>query len=85
MAKLTNVTIVYRDGRSEEVPLLPIGMVMAERHFKGAMPGYEGTCYATWAILKPDLGFDEWLESLADLTSEEADTLPLPEEPPPAS
>lgn len=70
----TTVTVTYEDGRTDSIPVLPIGLVKAERHFKGELPRVEGTLYAAWAVLKPDVGFEDWLASLAaiDEQTEEA-------------
>lgn len=78
------VTVTYEDGRSDSVRLLPIGLVLAERHFKGALPPMEGSLYATWALLKPGIDFEAWLGTITNATEvAEEDTAPLPEGPPP--
>ena len=77
------VTVTYEDGHSDEVRVLPIGLVMAERHFKGDLPRIEGTLYAAWATLKPGVAFDAWMENIVDVDETEEQMGPLPEGPPP--
>lgn len=77
------VTITHEDGHTDEVRVLPIGLVLAERHFKGDLPRIEGTLYAAWATLKPATKFDEWMASIVNVDETEESVAPLPEGPPP--
>lgn len=78
------VTVEYEDGKTDTVRLLPIGLVKAERHFKGQLPPVEGSLYAAWVQLKPGPSFDDWLGSLVSIREQNEDEVPLPEEPSPA-
>lgn len=66
----TQVTVTYEDGREDAIQVLPIGYVLAERHFAGRLPPLEGTLYAAWATLRPEAKYDEWLASLTSATEE---------------
>lgn len=80
----TTVTVSYEGDRTETITVLPIGLVIAERHFKGSLPPVEGTLYAAWACLKPGIGFEQWLGSLTAISEKQDDSDPLAEEPSPA-
>ncbi len=58
------VTISYDDGHVDEVILRPVALVAAERHFKGAIPGMEGTLWAAHYQLRAAVPFADWLESI---------------------
>jgi hypothetical protein len=60
------VTLVYRDDTkpADEVILRPLALVAAERHFRGAIPGAEGTLYAAWHQLGQPGTFADFLDSL---------------------
>lgn len=76
--------VSYQDGRTETISSRPVGLVAAERHYKGDVPPFEGTCYAVWFQLHTDVPFDEWLESVEDIEQDEkAVPVPPPEPPPP--
>lgn len=77
------VRLNYTDGREETISVRPVGLVAAERHYKGTVPPFESTCYAAWYSLRPGIDFEEWLESLDDVNAEEAEPGPPPEQPPP--
>lgn len=80
---MSRVTISYVDGREETVTIRPVGLIAAERHYKGdSIPAFESTCYAAWASIKPGVGFEEWLETLEDVNREE-EAPPPPVPPPP--
>ncbi len=65
------VSVAYVDGTSAEVVLRPFALVAAERHFRGSIPGMEGTLYAAWHQLGQPGTFADWLESL-EAVGEEA-------------
>lgn len=74
----STVTVTYEDGHQDTIRILPIGLVLAERHFgKAEIPRIEGTMYAAWSLLKPDARFDDWLASLVDI-DEQAEESPGP-------
>lgn len=80
---MARVKVIYADGREESVSMRPMGLVAAERHYKGDVPPFEGTCYAVWALLRPGPVFEEWLDSLEDVEQEESTPEVPPSEPPP--
>lgn len=65
------VTLNYDDGTVEEVVLKPVSLVAAERHFKGSIPGMEGTLWAAHYQLRKEATFADWLESL-EMAGDEA-------------
>lgn len=69
--------VTYEDGREESFALLPFGFVLAERHFSGDVPPFEGTLYAAWAIHKPNDDFEAWCRSLASMQEVDKE-VPLP-------
>lgn len=68
------VDVYYVDGidRADdlEVPLRPVSMVAAERHFKGTVPPAEGTMWAVHHHLCHERGleatFGDWLADWVD-------------------
>lgn len=79
------VTITYEDGRQDAIRILPLGLVAAERHFKGAnIPAIEGTLYAAWYLLKPGSDFEEWMSTLVDIDEKGEEPVPptQPDQPP---
>ena len=52
------VTLNYDDGTLEEVVLKPVSLVAAERHFKGSIPGMEGTLWAAHYQLRKEATFE---------------------------
>lgn len=62
------VAVQYEDGTGDTVILKPVALVAAERHFKGNMPGVEGTLWAAHYLLTREGtvtdSFADWLERL---------------------
>lgn len=79
------VTLQFDDGTTAEIELRMPLMVQAERHFKGAVPALEGTLWCCWKHLKPGLPFDQWMDTVDDMSKPdgEAVSAPLVEEPEP--
>lgn len=67
------ISVEYDGGGADTVVLKPVALVAAERHFKGQLPGIEGSLWAAWWQLgrevpsSPAAGasFGDWLDSLA--------------------
>lgn len=84
MALILSVT--YEDGNSEDIRIKPAGIVAAERHYGGDMPGIEGTIYAAWftkGMPGGDDGFEAWLNGLADASDHKETSPPLAQGPSP--
>ena len=85
MAK-TSVTLTYEDGRTETIVLRPVGLVAAERHFKGdTSHAIEMTFWAAWYLKGMPSTFDEWLATLEDISEKSEPVVPLDKEPSPGS
>lgn len=67
------ISVEYEAGGADSVVLRPVALVAAERHYKGQLPGIEGSLWAAWWQLakespsSPAAGstFGDWLDSLA--------------------
>ena len=81
MALILSVT--YEDGNSEDIRIKPAGIVAAERHYGGDMPGIEGTIYAAWFTKGMPGDFDAWLGSLEDASDHKETSPPLAQGPSP--
>lgn len=69
------ITVTYTDGRTDSVTLRPVGLIAAERHFKGTPPQVEGTLYAAWWQLSREQdgelpNFGDWLDDLDAIAEE---------------
>lgn len=63
----TVARITFENGDVEDIKIKPGDLVMAERHFKGALPNVEGTLYAAWHRLGRPGGFDKWLDTVEEI------------------
>ncbi len=68
------VTVSY-DPELEREPdvviLRPVHLVAAERHYKGNIPGVEGTLWAAWYALRIERTFADWLDDLEGIAEEQ--------------
>lgn len=81
------VTLGYQGGEQETIVIRPLGLVAAERHFKGETRGrsIESTLYAAWFLKGRPGDFDDWLGTLEEVLENQEETVPLDQEPSPDS
>lgn len=63
------VQLTFADGAESTVRLSPRALILAERHFgsNGANDHpIEFTFYAAWAVCRPGVDFDEWVDTIED-------------------
>lgn len=78
------VTLLFDDGRTEEVKLTPRVLIEVERHFgSGKMPQIQGTLYGAWHKLGRPGDFLDWCDTLADV-DERSSADVVPSEPGPS-
>jgi hypothetical protein len=64
------VHLTFVDGHSEEVTLNPRVLVEVERKYGGTIPPIEGSLYGAWFRLGQPGKFDDWLDSIDDMTEQ---------------
>jgi hypothetical protein len=77
------LSVTYDNGDHQELRATAMGLVAAERKWKGEPPKVEGTFYACWWGSKArtdGIEFQTWLESVADFDElKESNASPPPE------
>jgi hypothetical protein len=70
----TRFLVLYRDGSEAEGWLTPRALLAYERKY-GGQDGkrLEGTYFAAYTELRPGVDFDQWIDTVQDLTEETAD------------
>lgn len=83
------VHLRFEDGAEADVELRMPLMVQTERHFKGDIPAIEGTLWACWKKLAPGMPFEQWMDTVEDMSQTKDDdaevSAPLVEGPAAAS
>lgn len=75
------VTVTYDDGRTDDLLLRPVHIVLAEEKFgELSKNAYQATMYAAYKASGASLPFRGWLESIVDSEERvEASDRPSPE------